>query len=155
MPTQALDDMKAALWVQAYDAAWLGQNWENLERLLTPDITFVSNDFLRAIVGRTAVLKHLRSTMAQTQVHEYNATDLKGYTSGSISVITYRWQLDRTSDGERRSGSGRDILVLQPALDAQWQLVWRGQTVRPTRPRAAQFLQIPAMRNCATKSPPI
>ena len=125
----SLDDSQAALWLQAYDAAWLSQKWQILEELFAHDVTLVSTDFVRAIVGRSAVLEHLRATMARTHIHEYDASDLKGYTSGSVGVITYRWQLDRTVDGERRSGYGRDILVLEPARD-HWQLAWRGQMVR-------------------------
>jgi hypothetical protein len=126
----ALDDFQAAVWVQAYDAAWLGKNWDALEHLVTPDVTFVSTDFVHAIAGRRAVLNHLRSTMARTHVHEYNATDLKGYTSGPFGVITYRWQLDWTVDRERRSGTGCDVLALHPNALGRWQLAWRVQMIR-------------------------
>ncbi len=124
-----LDDVQAAVWVRVYDAAWLGRKWDILEALFTSDITLVSTELVQPLVGRTAVLDHLRDTMSRAHVHEYNTTDLKGYTSGSVGIITYRWQLDWSADGERRSGSGRDILVLQPA-SGDWQLAWRAQTVR-------------------------
>ena len=129
LKSNSLDDLQAAVWVQAYDSAWLGRKWHTLEKLFAPDITLVSTDLLQPIVGREAVLNHLCVTMARMHVHEYNATDLRGYASGSVGIITYRWQLDWTVDGERRSGSGRDILILQPAAGA-WRLAWRSQMVR-------------------------
>jgi hypothetical protein len=125
----ALDDSKAAAWVQAYDAAWLGRRWSALEKIFAADVTLVSTDFAQAIVGRETALNHVRNLMARTHVHEYTTAALKGYTSGAVGIITYCWQLDWTVDRERRSGAGRDILVLQPAATG-WELTWRGRTVR-------------------------
>ena len=72
------------------------------------------------------VLAHLRAAMCGAAVHEYNATDLRGHASGATGVISYRWQLDWTVEGERRASSARDILVLRAELPG-WQLVWRAQ----------------------------
>jgi hypothetical protein len=127
--TLVLEDATAAAWVDAFDAAWLASHWTELETLLERDVTLASTDFSRSIVGRHAALRHLRAQRARTQIHEHAVADLRGYTSGRIGVITYRWQRDWTVDRERRSGAGRDILVLQPSLDG-WRLAWRGQTVR-------------------------
>ncbi len=123
-----LDDLAAAVWVQAYDAAWLGRDWAALERCLAPDVALAVSGFSATIVGRTEVLAHLRAVMRTTHVHEYNATDLNGHASGPTGVITYRWQLDCTVDRERRASSGRDILVLRSS-GADWQLVWRAQAL--------------------------
>jgi hypothetical protein len=123
---RVLDDLAAAQWVQAYDAAWLGRDWSVLERCFAPEVAVMLAGFSTSIAGRAAVLAHMRAMLNGTQVHEYNATDLKGYSCGTIGVITYRWQFDRTVDGERRATSGRDILVLQAAREG-WQLVWRAQ----------------------------
>lgn len=125
----SLDDLQAAVWVQAFNDAWLSRKWPILEKLLAGDVTLVSTEMTQAIVGRTDALDYLRAAMARARIHEFNATDLKGYTSGSVGIITHRWQLDWTVDGERRSRSGRDILVLEPAA-GEWQLAWRGQMVR-------------------------
>jgi Domain of unknown function (DUF4440) len=125
----SLNDSTGAAWVQAYNVAWLGRRWSGLEKMLAPDITLMSTNFAQAIVGREAVLNYLRALMQRTYVHEYAVADLKGYTSGSVGIITYRWQLDRTVARERRSGAGRDILVLKSEASG-WQLTWRGQTVR-------------------------
>lgn len=123
-PPGVLDDLAAAVWVQAYDAAWLSRSWTALERRLSPDVVMVTSAFTRVIAGRTAVLAHLRALMRGAVVHEYNATDLKGHASGATGVISYRWQLDWTVEGERRASSGRDILVLR-AVPQGWQLAWR------------------------------
>jgi hypothetical protein len=127
--TLSLDDFRASTWVQAYDSAWLGSRWTTLEQMLERDVTLMSTDFARSIRGRDAVLQHLRAMRVRTEIHEHTITALKGYTSGSVGIITYRWQLDWTVDRERRSGAGRDILVLQPSVKG-WRLSWRGQTVR-------------------------
>jgi ketosteroid isomerase-like protein len=124
-----LDDLAAAVWVQAYDAAWLGQDWGTLEKYFAPDVTMMLRGFSTAIVGRAAVLANVRALMTGVQVHEYNATDLTGHSSGVIGVITYRWQLDWTVDHTRRANSGRDILVLRGMREG-WQLVWRAQIAR-------------------------
>ena len=78
-----------------------------------PDIALMSPPFMTGIVGRDAVLAHLRAMMCGAQIHEYNTTDLKGHSSGSVGIITYRWQLDWTVDHKRRPLSGHDILVLR------------------------------------------
>jgi Domain of unknown function (DUF4440) len=121
-----LDDLAAAVWVRAFDAAWLGRDWTTLEGRLAPDIALMSPAFMTDIVGRDAVLAHLRAMMCGVQIHEYNATDLKGHSSGPVGIITYRWQLDWTVDHKRRPVSGRDILVLR-AVNGSWQLMWRVQ----------------------------
>jgi len=124
--TVALDELAAAVWVQGYDAAWLGQDWGHLEHCLDPDVEFVSHGFVSAAVGRAAVLRGFRELMQAMQVHEYNATDITAHSSGPVGVITYRWQLESTVAGERRAVSGRDLLVLR-AADGTWSLVWRAQ----------------------------
>ncbi len=121
-----LDDLAAAIWVQAYDAAWLGQDWGELACRLDPDVNFVADGFTSLLAGREAVIAHLRETMSQARVHEYNATDLTGYCSGRVGVVHYRWQLDWTVAGERRAITGRDVLVLH-AMRGEWLLVWRAQ----------------------------
>jgi len=137
-----LDDLAAAVWVQAYDAAWLRQHWRALEQCFAPDVVMMLAGSTNAVTGRAAVLAHIREMMTGSVVHEYNATDLKGHASGATGVITYRWQLDRTVGNERRATSGRDILVLR-AVHESWQLVWRAQvrarSIRDhCRPRVAQ-----------------
>jgi hypothetical protein len=64
--------------------------------------------------------------MSGAHVHEYNATDLRGHSAGTIGVITYRWQLDWSVDHKHREASGRDILVLR-RMSEGWQLVWRAE----------------------------
>ena len=124
LPT--LDDLAAALWVQDYDAAWLGQDWERLQQRLAPDVQFVASDFSTTVVGRSAVLANIQEVMRDATIHEYNATDLTGYDSGPVGVIRYRWQLDCTIQHERRQTMGHDVLVLRAAKD-YWELTWRAQ----------------------------
>ena len=124
-----LDDLAAAVWVQAYDAAWLSQDWTALERYLAPDVAVMLAGFSAAISGRAAVLAHIRAMMIGAHVHEYNATDLTGHTAGTIGVITHRWQLDWSLNHKRRETSGRDILVLRRVREG-WQLVWRAEAPR-------------------------
>ncbi len=121
-----LDDLAAAVWVQAFDAAWLGQDWSTLERYFAPEVAVLLADFTTTVAGRAAVLNHFRAMMSAAQVHEYNATDLTGYSSGDTGFVCYRWQLDWTVDGKRRPSSGRDILVLR-SMEEGWQLAWRAQ----------------------------
>jgi uncharacterized protein DUF4440 len=120
-----LDDFAAAIWVQAYDAAWLGQNWMALEKCFAADAAMITGS-ANPVTGREAVVAYIRKMMTGAVVHEYNATDLKGHASGATGVITYRWQLDWTVGGQRRATSGRDILVLRSVRES-WQLVWRAQ----------------------------
>jgi len=119
-----LDDLAAAVWVQGYAAAWLGCDWRRLARRLAGDVALLSPDLKISLAGRRAVLTHLRATMRGAQIHEYNATDLRGRSSGAIAIISYGWQLDWTFRRERRQTSGRDILVLR-ATPSGWQLVRR------------------------------
>jgi hypothetical protein len=121
-----LNDLTAAMWVQAYDSAWLGQNWGLLERLLALDVEFETKHFTNALIGRHSVIAYLRDAIKQTRIHEYNATDLKGHSSGPVGIITYRWQLDCTIEEERTESTGRDVLVLCADED-HWKLVWRAQ----------------------------
>jgi Domain of unknown function (DUF4440) len=118
----ALDDLAAAVWVQGYAAAWLGCDWRTLERRLAADIALLSPDLKVWLAGRRAVLTHLRATMRGSEVHEYNATDLRGRSCGVIGIISYGWQLDWTFQHRRRQSSGRALLVLR-ATPYGWQLV--------------------------------
>jgi ketosteroid isomerase-like protein len=121
-----LDDLAAAVWVQAYDAAWLGKDWATLEKLFAPDAAVVLPGFSATVLGPAPILDNLREIFGGAQIHEYNATDLKGHSSGPVGVIHYRWQLDWTVDEKRRAISGRDILVLR-SMPEGWLLVWRAQ----------------------------
>lgn len=121
-----LDDLAAAVWVQAYDAAWLAQDWSQLARRLDPDVKFVADGFRSLLAGRAAVIASLREAMSRTRVHGYNATDLTGHSCRDVGVIHYRWQLDWTIADERRAITGRDVLVLR-AVRGEWLLVWRAQ----------------------------
>jgi len=120
----ALDDLAAAVWLQAYDAAWLGCDWTALERQLAADVALLSPELRVWLAGRRAVLAHVRAMMRGAQVHEYNATDLTGRSMGAIGIISYRWQLDWTFEHKRRQNSGRDVLVLR-AAPGGWQLLRR------------------------------
>jgi ketosteroid isomerase-like protein len=121
-----LDDLAAAVWVQAYDAAWFSRDWPALEKCLAPDVVVMLDGFSTAISGRASVLAHIRAMMSGAHVYEYNATDLTGHTAGTIGVITYRWQLDWSVSHKRRESSGRDVLVLRRIREG-WQLVWRAE----------------------------
>jgi ketosteroid isomerase-like protein len=125
----ALDDLAAAVWVQAYDKAWLSRDWTALEGYLAPDVVVVLAGVSAVLSGREAVLAHLRAMMREAHVHEYNATDLTGHTAAAIGVITHRWQLDWTVNHKHCEASGRDILVLR-RVRAGWQLVWRAEAPR-------------------------
>jgi ketosteroid isomerase-like protein len=124
-----LDDLAAAVWVQAYDAAWLSQDWTTLERYLAPDVVLILAGVSAAVAGRAGVVGHIRARMREAHVHEYNATDLTGHTAGTIGIITHRWQLDWTVSHKRCEASGRDILVLRRVREG-WQLVWRAEAPR-------------------------
>jgi len=118
-----LDDLTAARWVHVYDAAWLGEDWRRLEQCLAPDVQFTDLGASVALVGRDAVVASMRKLAREAQMHEYNATDLKGYSSGAVGVITYRWQLDCTHGHKHVAATGRDLLVLRATGD-DWQLHW-------------------------------
>ncbi len=128
-PAADLDDLAAAVWVQAYDTAWLSRDWTALAGYLAPEVVVVLAGSSATISGRAAVLAHIRSMMRDAQVHEYNATELTGHTAGAIGIITHRWQLDWTVNHRRCEACGRDVLVLRRAR-AGWQLVWRAQAPR-------------------------
>lgn len=121
-----LDDLGAAVWVQAYDAAWLSQDWLVLPQHLAPDVVWVEPGFAEEVRGRAAVVARTCELMRRARVHEYNTTDIKGHSSAGVGVITYRWQLDWTVEDERRASTGRDVLVLSAGV-IDWQLAWRGQ----------------------------
>lgn len=119
-----LDDLAAALWLRAYDAAWLGCDWPALERRLAADVAVLSPELKVSLAGRRAVLAHLRAMMRGARVHEYSATELRGRSAGAIGIISYGWQLDCTVGHQRRRISGRHLLVLR-ATPAGWQLLRR------------------------------
>lgn len=120
----SIDDLAAAAWVQAYGAAWLGQDWGRLARYLTADVHFVSTESGRVLVGRRAVISHLRKFLAHAEVHEFNATDLRARSDRGGGFVSYRWQLDWTADGGRRVAEGRDLLSLR-FIDGDWRMLWR------------------------------
>ncbi len=116
-----LSDLDAAVWVRAFDGAWLKGDWEYLERCLALDVQLRSCDSQTTVIGRTAVLGSIRDFVTSARVHEYNATHLTGRSTGSRGIVRYRWQLEWTSGGERRTSNGKDVLILR-AVGDQWQL---------------------------------
>ena len=121
-----LDHLAAARWVQAYDAAWLGQDWDTLASYLAPGVEFVVPGLFDVMTGRAAILESLRQALAGMEIHEYNRTDMTGHERDSCGIITYRWRLDYSIGRQRTQTTGRDVLVLS-ATDDRWLLVWRGQ----------------------------
>jgi hypothetical protein len=124
-----MDDYGAAAWVQGYDAAWLGQDWRRLAHYLAVDVNFVPYGSSTILVGRKAVIAHLREFLTTAEVHEYNATDLRGRAGRGVALVSYRWQLEWTGDGRRCAAEGRDLLSLR-SIDGHWQMIWRLQ-LRP------------------------
>jgi hypothetical protein len=43
------------------------------------------------IASRAPILGHMRAMFSGAQVDEYNATDLKAHSWGTVGVIYYRW----------------------------------------------------------------
>lgn len=122
--TASMDDLTAAAWVQAYDAAWLGRDWARLAHYLATDVHFVPTASDRVLIGRKATIDHLRKFLAQSEVHEYNATDLRARSARGIGFVSYRWQLDWTDSGQRRVADGRDLLSLRWD-EGGWRMLWR------------------------------
>jgi ketosteroid isomerase-like protein len=122
----AMDDFVAASWVQAYDAAWLGQDWARLARYLAPDVNFVPHGSKQTLVGRTAVIVHLHEFLKRAEVHEYNATGLHAHATRGIAIVSYRWQLEWTADSRRQAAQGRDLISLRFAK-GNWQMICRLQ----------------------------
>jgi len=122
--SRTLDDLRAALWLRGYDAAWLDRDWAALERRLAPDVALLSADMKIWLAGQRAVLAHLQAMLAGARVHEYNATDIRGRSHGAIGIIRFRWRLDWTFERRRRHGSGCEVLVLRATHD-DWQLLRR------------------------------
>lgn len=116
-----MDDLEAAVWLQAYNTAWLNHDWTYLGNCLAADVEFRSRDSRTALVGRTAVLGSMRELMDRISVHEYNATDLTGRCVGALGIIRYCWQFDWTCGSEHRTNAGRDVLVLR-AVEQRWEL---------------------------------
>lgn len=121
-----LDDWAAARWLHAYEAAWIGEDWTRVERCLAPDVRFLPWGETVALMGREAVVANMRQRAKQLRMHEYNATDVAGSSSGPVGVIDYRWQLDCTQGLQPIATTGRDVLVLRAAAD-DWELVWCAQ----------------------------
>jgi Domain of unknown function (DUF4440) len=125
----ALDELAVALWVRRYEAAWLDRDWNQLERCLAADVAMLSPGMSVSIVGRKAVLAHLRAMMREVDVHEYNTTDLDGRFSGGLGIVSYQWQLDWTVQHRRQQLNGRDVLLLQVTARG-WQLLRRVPLLR-------------------------
>jgi hypothetical protein len=119
-----LDELGAAAWVQAYDAAWLDRDWQRLEGMLAPDVESVAAGQSQSVVGRPAVIANLRESLADATVHEYSATDVHVRGSGAIRVLSYRWLRGETVGHERVTRAGRDLLALR-AGSGGWQLIRR------------------------------
>ncbi len=121
-----LDDLAAARWVQDYNAAWLGQDWDSLAAHMAPGVEFVVPGLAEVLIGRAAVIGNLRNALSRMVIHEYNATDLTGHGRSPVGIILYRWQLDYSIGLQHFATSGRDVLVLSEA-EGRRLLVWRGQ----------------------------
>jgi uncharacterized protein len=121
-----LDDLAAAAFVQTLDAAWLGRDWERLERLLAPEVVYMMPGLSGTLRGRAAALASYMEFMRDAQVHEYNATDIESEVLGAVALLSYRWQMDWSKGEENFRATGRDVCVLEPA-GGDWRILWRTQ----------------------------
>jgi len=116
-----LDDLWAAQWVRAYDAAWLSEDVDRVGQLLAQNAEFRSNRRRSPLIGRKAVLEDIREFFKRARVQEYCATDLVGRRSGTVGVIRYSWRLEWTFGSRLRVNTGRDTLILHE-VGGRWVL---------------------------------
>jgi hypothetical protein len=124
-----LDDWAAARWLQVCDAACIGEDWPRLERCLAQDVRLLPRDETAALVGRAAVVANMRKRAEQIRMHDYNAIEVTGSSSGPVGVIECRWQLECAEEPRDGAATGRDVLVLR-AAEHGWELVWCAQLPR-------------------------
>jgi hypothetical protein len=73
----AIDELTAAAWLQAFDAAWLSRDWARLRRYIAADVEVLPLGSATLLIGRPAVLASLRRFLRRAVVHEYNATEVR------------------------------------------------------------------------------
>ena len=124
------DDQKGAWeFVRRINAAWLEGHPERLDELFHDRVVIVGPDGSRYAEGKEAVVESYRSFGQQATIADYRESDGKIDIYDAVAVVSYRYDIDYTIDGQSSREAGRDVIVLE-RHDDRWLAVWRMVTAR-------------------------
>jgi uncharacterized protein (TIGR02246 family) len=130
MEWQTSDDQKAA-WetVRRINTAWLEGHPERLPELFHDRVAIMGPDGTRYAEGKEAVVESYRGFAEQATVSEYRESDGRVDLYDAVAVVSYRYDIEYTINGQTSREGGRDVLVLEKQ-GGRWLAVWRMVTAQ-------------------------
>jgi hypothetical protein len=126
------EDQKAA-WeaVRRINAAWLEGHFDGLDELFHDRVVVVGPDGTRYAEGKPAVIESYRDFGRRATVSDYRESDGEIDVFEATAVVSYRYDITYSIDGQSSQEAGRDIMVLEK-YDGCWLAVWRMVTAQAT-----------------------
>jgi ketosteroid isomerase-like protein len=124
------EDQKEA-WetVRRISAAWLEGQFERLDDLFHDRVVIAGPDGTRYAEGKEAVVESYRGFGQSATVSDYRESDGKVDVYDAVAVVSYRYDIAYSIDGQSSQETGRDVLVLEKH-DGRWRAVWRMVTAQ-------------------------
>jgi uncharacterized protein (TIGR02246 family) len=124
------EDQKGA-WeaVRRINAAWLEGHPERLDELFHDRVVIVGADGTRYAAGKEAVVESYRGFSERAAVSDYRESDGEIDVFDTVAVVSYRYDIVYSVDGQSSQETGRDVLVLEKH-DGRWLAVWRMVTAQ-------------------------
>jgi uncharacterized protein (TIGR02246 family) len=115
--------------VRRINAAWLEGHPERLSELFHDRVVIVGPDGSRYAEGKEAVVESYRSFGEQATISDYRESDGKIDIYDTVAIVSYRYDIDYTIEGQSSRETGRDVIVLEKS-DGRWLAVWRMVTAQ-------------------------
>jgi ketosteroid isomerase-like protein len=115
--------------VRRINAAWLEGHFERLDELFHDRVVIVGPDGTRYGEGKEAVVESYRDFGRRATVSEFRESDGKVDVYDTVAVVSYRFDIDYTIDGQSSREAGREVMVLEKH-DGRWLAVWRMLTAQ-------------------------
>jgi hypothetical protein len=110
--------------VRRINAAWLEGHCERLDELFHDRVVVVGPGGARYGEGKAAVVESYRDFARRATISEFRESDGRVDLYESVAVVSYRFEIEYTIDGQTSRETGGEVMVLEKH-DGRWLVVWR------------------------------
>jgi hypothetical protein len=115
--------------VRRINAAWLEGHFEGLDELFHDRVVVVGPDGTRYGESKEAAIGSYRDFSQRATVSDYRESDGRVDVYDAVAVVSYRYDIAYSIDGQSSQETGRDVMVLEKH-DGRWRAVWRMVTAQ-------------------------
>jgi len=114
----------AAATMRRINELWAGGKVEELAPMLHPDIVMAVPGFAGRIHGRKDFLAGFSDFCRNVKIDEFHDDGYETDATGSVAVVTFRYEMLYERSGTRYHATGRDFWIFTRE-DNAWIAVWR------------------------------